>query len=68
MHNSITVGKFEYQKLPMRLCNSPDILQEKMNELLNDLEYIRVYIDDLLIIRNSSFQDHLNKVKIVLKN
>ena len=60
-------GKFEYQKLPMGLCNSPDIFQEKMNELFNDLEYVRAYIDDLLIISSSNFQDHLNKVKIVLK-
>ena len=59
-------GKFEYQKFPMGLCNSPDIFQEKMNELFHDLEYVRAYIDDLLIISNSSFQDHLNKVKIVL--
>ena len=50
----------------MGLCNSPDIFQEKMNELFHDLEYVRAYIDDLLIISNSSFQDHLNKVKIVL--
>ena len=27
-------GKYEYWKLPMGLCNSPDIFQEKMNELL----------------------------------
>ena len=26
-------GKYEYQKLPMGLCNSPDIFQEKMNKL-----------------------------------
>ena len=25
-------GKFEYQRIPMGLCNSPDIFQEKMNE------------------------------------
>ena len=43
-------GKFENQKLPMGLCNSPDIFQEKMNELFNGLEYVRIYIDDLLII------------------
>ena len=31
-------GKFEYQRLPMGLCNSPDsIFQEKMSELMNDL-------------------------------
>ena len=38
-------GKFEYQILPMRLCYSPSIFQEKMNELFNGLEYIRAYID-----------------------
>ena len=38
-----------------------------MNELFNGLEYIRAYIDDLLIISNGNFEDHLNKVKIVLK-
>ena len=32
-------GKFEYQKLSMGLCNSPDIFQEKMNELFSDLEH-----------------------------
>ena len=51
----------------MGLCNSPDIFQEKMNELLNGLEYVRAYIDDLLIISNSNFEDHLNRIKIVLK-
>ena len=50
----------------MGLCNSPDIFQEMMNELFHGLEYVRAYIDDLLIISNSDFEDHLNKVKIVL--
>ena len=48
----------------MELCNSPDIFQEKTNELFNGLEYIRAYIDDLCIISNGNFEDHLNKVKI----
>ena len=45
-------GKYEYQKLPMGLCNSPDIFQEKMNEIFAGFEYVRTYIDDLLIISN----------------
>ena len=45
--------------------NSPDIFQEKKNELFNDLEYDRVCIDDLLIIRYANFEDYLNKVKKV---
>ena len=67
MHNYIIWGKYEYQKLPMGLCNSPDIFQEKMNELFSSLEYVRTYIDDLLIVSNESFEDHLNKIDKVFK-
>ena len=52
-------GKYEYQEVSMRLCNSPDIFQEKMNELFNGLEYVGTYIDDLLIISNKSFENHI---------
>jgi len=30
-------GKYEYQAIPMGLCNSPDIFQEKMSELMDGL-------------------------------
>ena len=58
-------GKYEYQRLPMGLCNSPDIFQEKMNILMGDLEYVRAYIDDLLILTKGSFTDHLQKLSEV---
>ena len=52
----------------MRLCNSPDTFQEKMNQLFyGGLEYVGAYVDDLLIISNGNFVDHLNRVKIGLK-
>ena len=56
-------GKFEYQRTPMGLCNSPDIFQEKMNELFTGLDYARAYIDDLLAITKESFDDHLEKLE-----
>jgi Reverse transcriptase (RNA-dependent DNA polymerase) len=59
-------GKFEYQRLPMGLCNSPDIFQEKMFNLMMDLEYVRAYIDDLLVTTKGSSEDHLQKLKRVL--
>ena len=43
-------GKYEYVRLPMGLCNSPDIFQEKMSELMTGLEFARAYLDDLLIV------------------
>ena len=45
----------------MGLYNSPDIFQEKMNELFKSLEYVRAYIDDILIMSNANFEDHINK-------
>ena len=50
----------------MGLCNSPDIFQEKMSTLLADLEHVKAYIDDLLIITNSSLEDHMEKLNEVL--
>ena len=60
-------GKYEYQRLPMGLCNSPDIFQEYMGELLGDLEHVRAYIDDLLIISKGTYEDHLEKLEEVFR-
>ena len=60
-------GKYEYTRLPMGLCNSPDIFQAKMGELMYDLEYVRAYIDDLLVISTSTFKDHLEKLEAVFE-
>ena len=56
-------GKFEYQRTPMGLCNSPDIFQEKMCELFHGLDHVRAYIDDLLCLTKGTFGDHLEKLE-----
>ena len=40
----------------MGLCNSPDMFQEKMDDIFNDLEFIRTYIDDLFFVNNSNLR------------
>ena len=59
-------GKYEYVRLPMGLCNAPDIFQERMSTLMEGLEFARAYIDDLLIISKNSFEDHLDHLEQVL--
>ena len=59
-------GKYEMQRLPMGLCNSPDIFQEKMSELFDGLEFVRTYIDDLLCLTKGDFSDHLEKLERIL--
>ena len=63
MNISASLGNiYEYKKLPIGQCNSPDIIQQKMNELFNGLDYVRTYIDDLLIICNKLLEDHIKKL------
>jgi hypothetical protein len=38
-----------------------------MSELMESLEYIRAYLDDLLCISKSSLEDHLEKLEEVLR-
>jgi len=51
----------------MGLCNSPDIFQEKMGELMDGLAFVRAYIHDLLCLTKGTFSDHLKKVELVLQ-
>ena len=59
-------GKYEYLRLPMGLCNSPSIFQEKMSELMVGLEFVRAYHDDLLLITKGDFNEHLIQLEQAL--
>ena len=61
-------GKYSYQRLPMGVMVSSDIFQMKMMQLMQGLEdFVRCYLDDLLLINKSSFEDHLIQIEQVLK-
>jgi hypothetical protein len=49
----------------MRFAESADIFQAEMVNLMAVLEYVRAYIDDLLVITKSSHYDHLGKLEQV---
>jgi hypothetical protein len=51
----------------MGIAGSPDIFQSKMSELMEDLEHVQAYLDDLLCISRSSLEDHLEKLEEVLR-
>ena len=57
-------GKYEHLRLPMGLCNAPDIFQEKMSELMAGLEFARVYIDDLLVLSKGDFSEHIQNLEV----
>ena len=51
----------------MGISGAPDIFQQKMTTLMANLEFIRVYLDDLLILTKSSFSNHLTKLETVFE-
>jgi hypothetical protein len=60
-------GKYSYKRLLMGVAGSPDIFQSNMSELMESLEYVRAYLDDLLCISRSNLEDHLKKLEEVLR-
>jgi hypothetical protein len=60
-------GKYSYVRLPMGLSVSPDIYQEKMANLFEDMSEVKVYIDDILLITKGSFHHHLSRLEEVFR-
>ena len=56
-----------YMRLPMGIAGSPDIFQEKMSGLMESLEFVRTYLDDLLTLTKGTYDDHLLKLRMVLR-
>jgi hypothetical protein len=61
-------GKIQIQTLNHEYqdCHDPDVFQNVMSKLVQDMEYVKTYLDDLLILTNNSFKDHLLKLEMVL--
>ena len=49
----------------MGYAGSADIFQAEMMDLMESLEYVRAYIDDLLVITRGTLEDHLEKLNEV---
>ena len=59
-------GKYLYMHLPMGIAGSPDIFSEKILGLIESLEFIHAYLDDLLTLTKRTCDDHLLKLHMVL--
>jgi hypothetical protein len=43
-------GRYQYLRLPMGVSCSPDSFQENISDLMQNLNFVRKYLDDLLVI------------------
>ena len=53
--------------MPMGLAIATDNFQHFMSKLMQDLEFCRVYLDDLLCITRGPFEEHLGKIQLVFE-
>jgi Reverse transcriptase (RNA-dependent DNA polymerase). len=60
-------GKFRYNVLPMGMCCSGDVFQAKVDQLLGDIDGVKTYINDILVISKGSFDDHLKQLDTCFK-
>ena len=60
-------GKYEYLRLPMGVANSPDIFQSKINKLMQGLEFVQAYLDDVLTVTKDTYTHHLECLEKVLE-
>ena len=50
----------------MGVCVAPNIFQGKMSAIMEKLEFVIFYLNDLIIITLCSFEDHLAKFEEVM--
>jgi hypothetical protein len=59
---------YKYKRLPMGIKIAPDVTQMSclsLSKIWNTLRQV-YYLDDLLILTNNSFKDHIFKLEMVL--
>ena len=54
--------KYLYKHLPMGVTKSPDISQQKMNDLFNSFEFISACIDEILTPKQLDWKDHVQEL------
>jgi hypothetical protein len=59
-------GKYSYKRLPMGFGGSADVIQAQIIDLMASLEFVRAYMDNLLIITRGILDERLQKMETVL--
>ncbi|GBM72258.1 Transposon Ty3-I Gag-Pol polyprotein [Araneus ventricosus] len=59
-------GLFEFLFMPFGLCNSAQTIQRFMNEIVGDLDYCFVYLEDILIVPTDE-SEHLKHLEEIFR-
>ena len=51
-------GKYRYNRLPIGMCDLGNIFQEKLDKLLGDIEDVKTYINNILVLIKEILSKH----------
>ncbi|ORD93650.1 YI31B [Enterospora canceri] len=58
-------GHFQYRRVPFGMANSPRSFQRAMEEMIGDLEFVKIFVDDILVFSRNT-EEHSKHVRTVL--
>ena len=58
--------KYKYNSLPMGVCIVTNVFQQRLSEIMSIVLYVYVFIDDILIVGEGSYKEHLEQVSKIL--
>ena len=58
-------GKSRYNRIPIVLCASGDIFQVSVDDLLDDVEGVNMYIDAIIVLGKGIFYQHKYHLKVI---
>ena len=62
LHYHTPVGGDQYKGLHIGVINSPDIFQDKINDLFQEFDFIRTYIYNSLTLPKVDWEDSFKKI------
>jgi transposase InsO family protein len=60
------IGRFKFMRLPFGISSAPEMYQKVMNHILQGLQGVVVYLDDVLVF-GATMEEHDKRLKMVLK-
>ena len=61
------IGRFKFKRLPMGINTAPEIYQRKMCELLEGIENVLIYMDDVIIYGRTEEEHNVTLLKVLNK-
>ena len=53
-------GELRVNWIPVRMCTTEDIIKAKLDELLSNIEGVKIYIDNILVLSKDIFPKHID--------